>query len=341
MDLHLINEGRHEQLWTCSAPTCTTTAADRRRSPARRSRCGRRTRARRPAQGRLQQLGRPRAPDAPARQSGRVGAVRARRRHRHQLQVRRSSAPTASGARRPTRWRSTPRSPPATSSVVFESDLHVGRRRLDERARRPAAGRTRPMSVYEVHLGSWRSGTARSDYDRAGRRAGPLRRRPRLHPRRADAGDGAPVRRLVGLPRHVVLRPDCPLRRPRRLPAARRPAAPGRHRRDPRLGARPLRQGRVGAGPLRRHAALRGPEPAARLAPGVGLPHLQLRPPRGAQLPRTPTRSTGSRSSTPTACASTASPRCSTSTTPARRASGRRTCTAAARTSRRCSSSRR
>ena len=36
---------------------------------------------------------------------------------------------------------------------------------------------------------------------------------------------------------------------------------------------------------VRRHPALRGPQPAARLAQGVGLPHLQLRPARGAQLP--------------------------------------------------------
>ncbi len=55
----------------------------------------------------------------------------------------------------------------------------------------------------------------------------------------------------------------------------------------------------------------------------------------------TPTRSTGSRSSTPTGCAWTASRRCSTSTTPARPASGPPTSTAATRTSRRCSSSRR
>ena len=47
----------------------------------------------------------------------------------------------------------------------------------------------------------------------------------------------------------------------------------------------PLRDRRVGAGEVRRHAALRGPQPAARLAQGVGLAHLQLRPPRGAQLP--------------------------------------------------------
>ena len=116
---------------------------------------------------------------------------------------------------------------------------------------------------------------------------------------------------------------------------------PGRRRRHPRLGARPLRDRRVGAGAVRRHAALRAPEPAARLAPGVGLAHLRLRPARGPQLPGTPTRSTGSRSSTPTGCGSTASRRCSTSTTRASRASGRRTSTAATRTSRPSSSSRR
>ena len=92
---------------------------------------------------------------------------------------------------------------------------------------------------------------------------------------------------------------------------------------------------------LRRRPALRGPQPAARLARGVGLPHLRLRPPRGAQLPLRQRASTGSRSSTPTGCGSTASPRCSTSTTRATRASGRRTSTAAARTSRRSSSCRR
>ena len=125
----------------------------------------------------------------------------------------------------------------------------------------------------------------RRTWETARRRAARLPRRPRLHPRRADAGDAAPVRRLVGLPRDVVLRPGLAVRRPRRLPAARRPAAPGRHRRDPGLGARPLRDRRVGAGAVRRHPALRGPQPAARLAQGVGLAHLQLRPPRGAQLP--------------------------------------------------------
>ena len=91
------------------------------------------------------------------------------------------------------------------------------------------------MSTYEVHLGSWRQGL---DLPRAGRAARRPREVPRLHPRRADAGRRAPVRRLVGLPGVVVLRADVALRQPRRLPLPRRHAAPGRHRRHRRLGAR-------------------------------------------------------------------------------------------------------
>ena len=41
----------------------------------------------------------------------------------------------------------------------------------------------------------------------------------------------------------------------------------------------------LGAGPLRRHAAVRARRPAARRAPGLGHAHLRLRPARGPQLP--------------------------------------------------------
>ncbi len=110
------------------------------------------------------------------------------------------------------------------------------------------------------------------------------------------------------------------------------------HRRDPRLGAVALPGRRSRSRALRRHAPLRARRPAPGLPSGVEEQHLQLRPPRGARVPRCRARCSGSTSTTSTACASTRSPRCSTSTTRASRASGSRTSTAARRTWRRSSS---
>ena len=84
------------------------------------------------------------------------------------------------------------------------------------------------MSAYEVHLGSWRPGLS---YAELADQLTEYVVETGLHARRADAGDGAPVRRLVGLPGHRLLRADVPVRRPGRVPLPRRPAAPGRHRR--------------------------------------------------------------------------------------------------------------
>ena len=61
---------------------------------------------------------------------------------------------------------------------------------------------------------------------------------------------------------------------------------------------------------------------AAGLPSGVEEPHLQLRPPRGARLPGVERAVLARPSTTSTACASTRSPRCSTSTTAASPASG-------------------
>ena len=153
--------------------------------------------------------------------------------------------------------------------------------------RRAADPLAAPMSIYEVHLGSWRrtlenESLGYRDLADAARR---VREGPRLHARRAAARDGAPVQRLVGLPGHGLLRADRALRRPGRLPRVRRRAAPAGHRRDPRLGARALPARRLGARALRRHRALRARGPAPRRASRLGHARLQLRPERGAELP--------------------------------------------------------
>jgi 1,4-alpha-glucan branching enzyme len=121
----------------------------------------------------------------------------------------RSSASTRSGARRPTRWPRRTEVPPLTASVVDESDytwnddawLVSGPRR---RARRP-------MSVYEVHLGSWRQGLSYKELaDQLVEYVSWLGyTHVELH-----AGRRAPVRRLLGLPGHRLLRADLALRLP-------------------------------------------------------------------------------------------------------------------------------
>ena len=197
-------------------------------SPAPRSRSGRRTRARSRSSatstrwdGRLH----------PMRSLGVVrdlGALRPRRRGGREVQVRDPHAGRAAAAEgRPAR---VPRRGAARERVGRLPARSTSGRDDEwlERARRVDPLRA-PISIYEVHLGSWRrnplDGQPPADLPRARRRARRLRRRPRLHARRADAGDGASVLRLVGLPGDRLLRADVALRHARRLPLLRRPAA--------------------------------------------------------------------------------------------------------------------
>ena len=196
-DLHLIGEGRHEELWQVLGRARPRTA--------RAGRTGTSFAVWAPnAQG-VRVTGdfngwNGRATRCAARLSGRLGAVRPRHRRRHALQVR------DLGADRVWRDKADPMAPyterpPATASVV-PRPVRVGRRGLDGRAAADRAVRA-PMSIYEMHLGSWRPGlTYRELADAAGR----LRRRPGLHARRVHAGRRAPVRRVVGLPGHRLLR---------------------------------------------------------------------------------------------------------------------------------------
>ena len=97
---------------------------------------------------------------------------------------------------------------PGTASVITASRYEWGDAGwLAERAGRDVL--RRPMSVYEVHLGSWRPGLS---LRRARRPAHQVRHRARLHPRGVPAGGRAPVRRLLGIPGDVVLRADIPVR---------------------------------------------------------------------------------------------------------------------------------
>ena len=149
--------------------------------------------------------------------------------------------------------------------------------------------RRAPMSIYEVHLGlvAARRRQPLAHLRRARRHAGALRRRHGLHASRAAAGQRASARRLVGLPADRALRAD---RAASASPPASRASSTAATRAglgvilDWVPGALPDRPARPRA--LRRHRALRARRPAPGLPPGLEHRDLQLRPPRGRQLPR-------------------------------------------------------
>ena len=230
----------------------------------------------------------PPAPDALARLERDLGAVHPRGRRRHDLQVRdhrarrhqvRQGRPVrvrGRGAAQDRLGRARARARLARRGVAGEAPPEHAARGADVGLRGPprlvAAEPARGQPL--AHL------------PRARRRAGRLREGHGLHPPRAAAGDAPPLQRLVGLPGDRLLRAVAALRVARRLPRVRRPPSRPRPRRDPRLGPRALPEGRVRARALRRHRALRARRPAPRRAPRLGHARLQLRAPRGAQLPR-------------------------------------------------------
>ena len=164
----------------------------------------------------------------------------------------RCSAPTPSGGRRLTRW---PRH--RAPAGDRERRVRVGVRLVRRRLARSAGAyglHAAPISIYEVHLGSWRQGLS---YRELADQLVDYVTRHAIHPRRIPAGGRASLRWLLGLPGHVLLRADQPIRQSGRIPLPDRPAAPGRYRRDRRLGACALPQGRVGTRPVRRHPAVR------------------------------------------------------------------------------------
>ena len=146
----------------------------------------------------------------PMRQLARrdLGALRARRRLRHPVQVRdpRRGRPVA----REGRPDGLPHRDPA-GDVVGGLRLAVRVEDADWMRRRArAATSTKPMSVYEMHSARGGAGCPTPSSPTSWCRTC----RTLVHPRGVPAGDGAPVRRLVGLPGDVVLRAHRPFAAP-------------------------------------------------------------------------------------------------------------------------------
>ena len=176
--------------------------------------------------------------------------------------------------------------PPGTASIVEQSE-HRWRDGPWMRQRARGGIGQSPFAIYEVHLGSWRRGPDGRvlNYREIAEPLADALPGDGIHARRAVADHGAPLWRVVGIPGHRLLRAHRSPRLPGRLPALRRRHASRRHRCDPRLGARPLPSRRLGACEVRRHAALRARRPASRRASRLGDVRLQLRTQPGAQLP--------------------------------------------------------
>ena len=203
-----------------------------------------------------------------------------------------------------------------------------------------------PVSIYECHLGSWRltqdadGGWRPLTYREAAEVLPGYLSRSRLHPRGVPPGRRAPVLRLLGVPGDRVLRADGPVRDARMISVTwstgcTRQASgcwsTGWSGTSPRTTGRwrALTARRCTSTPTRGWASTR-----------TGAPWCSTTGATRSATSCSPTRCTGSRSSTSTACASTRSPRCSTWTTRAGRASGSPTGSAAGRTWRPSTSSR-
>ena len=177
--------------------------------------------------------------------------------------------------------------PPGTASIVAAPSRHVWQDGswIGERWRRQE--RDAPISIYEVHLGSWRRNERGrlSDLSRTGRAARAVCRRSRVYPYRGVAGHRVSVRRVLGISADLAVRADLAVWRARRFPRLCRCLPPCRARAAARLGAGPFPDRRARSRAVRRHRALRARRPAAGHAPRLGHADLQLRPPRGIEFP--------------------------------------------------------
>ena len=273
IDLYLAGEGRHERLYERLGAHCVDGGGVRFAvwAPNAHGGLGRR---------RLELLERGRRRAALARLVGDLGGRRRERRRGAAVQARRRGRRRdhAAQGRSVRRLR---RGAAGERVDRLPQPVRVVGRRV---ARAPP--RRRPGDGAALGLrGPRRLVAARALVARARRAARPVRRRARLHARRADAGDAAPLRAVVGLSGQRLLRAAVDLRDAGRLPRARRRVPRRRHRRAARLGAGALPARRVGARPLRRHGALRARRPAPRSPSRLGHADLQPLAPRGAELP--------------------------------------------------------
>ena len=228
-------------------------------------------------------------PMAHARSLGDLGGVRAGRLARREIQIPRHLPPSRLPRRQGRSVRLLGRDAAAARLGRLGSRLRLVGRRLACCRAAASSRSTAPMSIYEIHLGSWRRVPNEGNRFLTYREMAPLARRAHaphgLHPRRDAPGHGTSVLRFLGLSVARLLRPLQPLRHAAGSDVSDRLSPSAGDRRHPRLGALALPGRRARPRLLRRHPSLRARRSAQGLSPRLVELHLQLRPQRGAELP--------------------------------------------------------
>ena len=225
VDLYLLGEGRHERLWEQLGghPLETTTGA-RFAVWAPNARAV-------SVVGDWNYWSQDADPLEPQAVSGVWAGCRAERARGAGVQVLRAGrgrrdAPQGRPDRVPCRAAAEDRVRPVSLAAL------VARRRLARAARSSGAARDADVGL----RGPRRARGGRARLARPRRAADAARGRARVHPRRADAGDAASVRAVVGVPGERLLRTARAARRAGRPSCARRRAARGGDRRAAGLG---------------------------------------------------------------------------------------------------------
>ena len=180
--------------------------------------------------------------------------------------------------------------PPRTASVVFqrEHEWNAAEQRWQQH-RESYEPLRKPVSIYEVHLGSWRLNSLEGN-----RSLTYLELADELADYVADMGFthvellpvmAHPFTGSWGYQVTGYYAPTPLYGSPGRVARARRATAREGGRRARRLGSRALPPRRVRARPLRRHGPVRARRSQAGRASRLGDARVQLRSPRGAQLP--------------------------------------------------------